>query len=59
MALHDHARRRSLHYARHRSRFSFDDMTRSTDVILHVSIIVTLIALAFGIWYFYGPANFE
>jgi hypothetical protein len=33
---------------------SIDDMMRSTDVTLHVLIIVLLIVFAFGTWYFYG-----
>lgn len=59
MALHDHTRRRGLHHTRQRSRFSIDDMMRSTDVILHVSIIALLIALAFGFWYFGGPGGLQ
>lgn len=51
MAISHHTRRRGSDHTR---RMSIDDMMRSTDVTLHVVIIVLLIAFAFGTWYFYG-----
>jgi hypothetical protein len=52
MAMLHHTRRRSLDHTRRSGRMSIDDMLRSTDVTIHVVVIVLLIALAFGMWYF-------
>ena len=54
MAMLHHARRRGLDHTRRSGRMSIDDMMRSTDVTLHVLIIVLLIAFTFGTWYFCG-----
>jgi hypothetical protein len=54
MAILHHTRRRGFNHTRRSGRMSIDDMMRSTDVTLHVVIIVLLIAFAFGTWYFYG-----
>jgi hypothetical protein len=52
MAILHHTRRRRFEHARRSGRTSIDDMMRSTDVTLHVIVIVLLIAFAFGTWYF-------
>ncbi len=52
MAIHHHARRRGFEHTRRSGRMSVDDLVRSTDVTLHVAIIVMVIALALGAWYF-------
>jgi hypothetical protein len=54
MAILHHTRRRGFDHTRRSGRMSIDDMMRSTDVTLHVVIIVFLIVFAFGTWYFYG-----
>ena len=58
MAILHHTRRRGFDHTRRTGRISIDDMVRSTDITLHVVIIVLLITFAFGTWYFYeaiGP----
>ena len=54
MAILHHTRRRGFDHTRRSGRMSIDDMMRSTDVTLHVMIIVSLIAFVLGTWYFYG-----
>jgi hypothetical protein len=54
MAILHHTRRGGIDHTRRRGRMSIDDMMRSTDVTLHVVIIVLLIAFVLGTWYFYG-----
>jgi hypothetical protein len=54
MAMLHHTRRRGLDHTRRSGRMSIDDMMRSTDITLHVVIIMLLIAFTFGAWYFYG-----
>ena len=39
---------------RRKGRMTFDDAMRSTDGALNVLIVLLLIALIFGSWYFYG-----
>jgi hypothetical protein len=57
MAIHYHARRRGFNHTRRSGRTSIDDMVRSTDVTLHVAIIVMLLAFVFGGWYLYERAT--
>ena len=57
MAILHHTRRRGSDHARRSGRMSIDDMMRSTDVTLHVVIIVLLIGFSFGTWYFYGTST--
>jgi hypothetical protein len=59
MALFDHTRRRVFYHTRRRGRMSIHDMLRSTDVTLHVVIIVLLITFAFGSWHFYGTMGVD
>ena len=52
MVILHHTRRRGIDHTRRSGRMSIDDMMRSTDVTLHVLVIVLLMAFAFGAWYF-------